>query len=168
MLFTGMRRSELVALKYENIDFKQKRIKVESKVIFIGNNPKIIYELKNGDSYRYITIPTYLIKKFIKYNFHKKNGFIFVNKSNKLMTKYENQKMWEEYCKNINLVCQQHQLRHTYTSILYKSGVDIKTAQELLGHKDVQTTLNIYTHLDKEYKAKSIDKLNQYINEYFK
>jgi integrase len=48
--------------------------------------------------------------------------------------------------------------------MLYISGVDVLTAKEQAGHADIETTLNIYTHLDNTYKRKQIDKLNVFIN----
>ena len=56
-----------------------------------------------------------------------------------------------------------HWLRHTYATLLYLSGVDILTAKEQLGHADIQTTLNIYTHLDTIYKQKQVLKLDEYL-----
>ena len=56
-----------------------------------------------------------------------------------------------------------HQLRHTYASILYMAGVDVVTAKELMGHADIQTTLEIYTHLSKTYKKKEVSKLDEYL-----
>ena len=56
-----------------------------------------------------------------------------------------------------------HQLRHTYASMLYMAGVDVVTAKELMGHADVQTTLEIYTHLSKSHKVKEISKLDEYL-----
>lgn len=56
-----------------------------------------------------------------------------------------------------------HDLRHTFATMLYFAGVDILTAKEQLGHSDVKTTMNIYTHLDKEYKRRSMDKLDAYL-----
>ena len=53
-----------------------------------------------------------------------------------------------------------HMLRHTYATILYDAGVDIKTAQRYLGHADVQTTLKIYTHLSETKQAQSLDALH--------
>lgn len=53
-----------------------------------------------------------------------------------------------------------HDLRHSTASILYELGWEIKDIQEWLGHSDVQTTLNIYTHLSKAHKeeqAKSLE-----------
>ena len=58
-----------------------------------------------------------------------------------------------------------HWLRHTFATLLYMAGVDILTAKEQLGHEDVKTTLQIYTHLDKIYKAKSISKLDDYLDD---
>ena len=58
-----------------------------------------------------------------------------------------------------------HQLRHTFCTLLYKSGVDMKTAQEILEHSDISITLKIYTHLDQELKSVSIEKLNNYVTD---
>ena len=57
-----------------------------------------------------------------------------------------------------------HQLRHTYATLLYNAGVDAKSAQEMLGHASVQTTLEIYTHLSKEKKTSAISSFNAYLN----
>ncbi|MBQ2671186.1 MAG: tyrosine-type recombinase/integrase [Clostridia bacterium] len=55
-----------------------------------------------------------------------------------------------------------HIFRHTYTTNLYYAGVDIKTAQYLLGHSDIKMTLEIYTHLDNKRVDESTKKLNEY------
>lgn len=57
-----------------------------------------------------------------------------------------------------------HWLRHTYATILYMSGVDVLTAKEQLGHADIKTTLEIYTHLDKLYKRKNMQKLDDFLS----
>ena len=56
-----------------------------------------------------------------------------------------------------------HQLRHTYCTMLYMSGVDILTTSKLMGHSSIQITLEIYTHLDEKYKKLNISKFNEYI-----
>ena len=48
--------------------------------------------------------------------------------------------------------------------MLYKAGVDVLTAKDQLGHSDIKTTLNIYTHLDSIYKQHYMNKLNGYLN----
>lgn len=56
-----------------------------------------------------------------------------------------------------------HWLRHTYITMLYLSGVDVMTAKEQAGHTDIKTTMQIYTHLDGEYKSVQISKLDEYL-----
>lgn len=49
--------------------------------------------------------------------------------------------------------------------MLYMAGVDILTAKEQLGHANISTTLEIYTHLDKQFKRKSMNKLDNYLDD---
>lgn len=58
-----------------------------------------------------------------------------------------------------------HQLRHTYATMLYDAGVDVKTAQDLLGHADSTVTMNIYTHLSAKKKEKALNALHQHFSE---
>lgn len=52
-----------------------------------------------------------------------------------------------------------HYFRHNYTSVLYNAGVDVLTAQKILGHSDPKTTISIYTHLSKENMERDIHKI---------
>ena len=54
-----------------------------------------------------------------------------------------------------------HALRHTYATRLFEAGIPPKTVQHLMGHSDIETTMNIYTHVMKEQKIEAIDKLNE-------
>lgn len=54
-----------------------------------------------------------------------------------------------------------HTLRHTYATRCFEADVDIKALSEQLGHKDVQTTYDIYVHLLEDTKVKEIDKLGE-------
>ncbi len=56
-----------------------------------------------------------------------------------------------------------HWLRHTFITLMYLSGVDVLTAAEQAGHSDVKVTMEIYTHLDAEYKERAIRKMDDYI-----
>lgn len=57
-----------------------------------------------------------------------------------------------------------HSLRHTFTTRLVESGVNIKVVQDVLGHKDVKTTLNIYTDATQELKQREFETLQKKIN----
>lgn len=56
-----------------------------------------------------------------------------------------------------------HMLRHTYASMLYDAGVDIKSAQKFLGHANIEMTLSVYTHLTKHKENEAINSLNQHL-----
>lgn len=56
-------------------------------------------------------------------------------------------------------------LRHTYATMLFDAGVDVKSAQRFLGHTDVEVTLSIYTHLTKFKEEQAIQKLDEHIRE---
>ena len=58
-----------------------------------------------------------------------------------------------------------HMLRHTYATLLYFAGVDILTAKEQLGHSDIKMSMEVYTHLDKIHKRKSMSKLDDFLSE---
>ncbi|MBQ6865767.1 MAG: tyrosine-type recombinase/integrase [Clostridia bacterium] len=58
-----------------------------------------------------------------------------------------------------------HQLRHTYATMLYDAGVDVKTAQDFLGHADPTVTINIYTHLSTQKKDKAVQALQQHFSD---
>ena len=47
--------------------------------------------------------------------------------------------------------------------MMYMAGIDVLTAKEQAGHKDIRTTMAIYTHLDSKYKEKSMSKLDEYL-----
>ncbi len=57
-----------------------------------------------------------------------------------------------------------HGLRHTHCSLLFEAGASIKEVQERLGHTDVKTTMDIYTHVTKKTKASTLDKFEAYLN----
>ena len=56
-----------------------------------------------------------------------------------------------------------HGLRHTHCSLLFEAGLPIQEVKERLGHPDIQTTMNIYTHVTKKAKEKSAEKFAAYI-----
>jgi len=56
-----------------------------------------------------------------------------------------------------------HQLRHTFCTLMYFAGVDVMTARDQMGHKDISVTLGIYTSLDKKFKKKKINRLDSYL-----
>lgn len=162
ILMTGCRRGEAFALTYNDINFEEKTITINKTVEWIGNKPQIKDHPKSEAGIRTVPIPNTLYESLIKRTPH--SGLVFANKSGELYGNTDAFRMWKRYQKEYGLDITPHQLRHAYASILYDANIDVKTAQTLMGHADIQTTLNIYTHLTQSRKESAADKLNKYLN----
>ena len=67
---------------------------------------------------------------------------------------------WKKYVDETHIETTPHQLRHAYATMLYESELDEKLAQELMGHTDITTTRNIYTHIRNSRVQIAAEKLN--------
>ena len=56
-----------------------------------------------------------------------------------------------------------HQLRHAFATILFDAGIDVKDAQEILGHASIQVTRDIYTHIRQQRREDTADRLNAFL-----
>lgn len=89
-----------------------------------------------------------------------------------VVTKADGGVMTQSAYKNVGLLCggvsllpvHAHMLRHSYATCLYHAGVDLRTAQQLLGHASIEMTARIYTHLEAEDGLKVSGKLDDYFN----
>lgn len=149
-LYTGLRRGELLALRWEDVDLDEKVIYVRRSIYFTNDHvpheksPKTeagIREVPIMDSLYEILLP---IKKRPK------------DKVFGELKEYQVDKGMRRYFEENDLGVTLHGLRHGFASILYKNNVDIKTAAYVLGHAQSSTTLEIYTHLMEQDKLKSV------------
>lgn len=163
LLCTGMRQGELAALQRKDIDFDRDNIHVWRSVEFINSAPHLKDMPKSVSGIRNVPILS-LLKPllFEMCKDMKPNDFIFNGDSP--ITKTMITKRWKRYCDEVGINIHQHQLRHSYAKILYRSGVDAKTAQGLLGHSDIQTTMNIYTEFAEDVTLKSTQKVDAFLN----
>lgn len=162
MMYTGLRRGELCALQWGDLDFDNKVIKISRAITYINNRP-YIKPPKTKMGYRSIPLLDAVIH-YLDPSGHANDEFIFGGQSPMLESTVKNN--WNKYIKQAGLEhITQHQLRHSYATILYLSGVDVKTAQSILGHANVETTLGRYTHISQLQKIKigASDKLNNFI-----
>ncbi len=161
ILMTGLRRGEALALTYDDIDFQNKTVHV-SKSVYNKSNKPYIKEPKTASGTRLAIMPDCLIEKFPKrtegqkYVFTKDGGLIRSDQYQKLWKKYQN----ETGLHNVTA----HTLRHTYTTMLHEAGVDVKDAQILLGHSDVNVTQNIYTHVRESRYAVLSNQIDKYFS----
>ncbi|NLK95234.1 MAG: site-specific integrase [Clostridiales bacterium] len=176
-VLTGVRIGELCGIQWKDINFEKGTISINGQVLFNKNSKELIYTsiLKTDTAYRIISIPKILIDylKHIKDNIcPADNDFVVLNRNGSMCTPKnlsENfSKVVCKYKKSIDEIIQEgkkvpsnymqlkqisfHGLRHTHATLLILNGDNIKSVSERLGHKDITTTLNTYTHVMEEMK----------------
>ena len=183
MMYSGLRKGEVTALLWSDIDFNNKTITVNKSFDFKQCKIK---SPKTASGVRVVSVPDKLID-FLKEQ-PKKGIYVVTTKSGRMMTLNAWKSLWESYMLELNFRYGKttekrerhdprgqimtiepftpHCLRHTFCTIMYEAGIDVLTAKEQMGHSDVKTTLSIYTHLDKVYKKKNISKLDEYLENY--
>lgn len=167
---TGLRIGELSGLQFGDFDFDNGTISVRRTVGRIyedrGNTRLFVNPPKCGASERCVPIPSWLGKYFKTYQkLYKISEEQYISAAcsteetpflepRTLRTKFKT------LCGKVGIPYKSfHSLRHTYASRLLQAKVDIRTAAELLGHSDVQTTLNTYAHSDDEAKKAAAKKI---------
>ena len=140
---SGLRVSELINLKLQDVDFTQDIIRTFGK----GSKERIIPIGDYAKEYLEKYIYEYRASMLKKEN----SEYIFLNNHGKQMTRQGFFKIIKKIAKEkgINKDLSPHTLRHSFASHLLKYGADLRTIQELLGHSDISTT-QIYTHITNE------------------
>lgn len=156
LLYTGCRRGEALALRQRDID-RQNKVILINKSVYHDNNRPMIKQPKTAAGSREIVLLDVLAEKLPK---GKPDDLLFPNEKGDLLTETQFHRQWELYCKETGLQITPHQLRHAYATILFDAGIDDKDAQELLGHANLSTTRDIYTHITQSRKEKTASILN--------
>ncbi len=158
-LVTGCRRGEAAALTPQDVDIKNGCINIDKTIEWDKGRPQVKPFPKTEAGFRSIPIPPKLIKLLIPLM---NNKYLFPNAKGSLFTDSNLTDTWNRYKNKVGIKCTPHQLRHSYATILFDAGIDIKTAQRWLGHKDINTTLAIYTHLSETALQKNTQKITDY------
>jgi len=140
-LNTGMRRSEISNMKWNQINLQTREIKVE--------------KTKSG-KIRIVDINLILFEELLRLKSKRKNSkYVFLNQKTKLQTSFEGA------CRRAQIEgLRFHDLRHTFASRLVEMGVDLIRIKEILGHSTVKITER-YTHSNREEKKKAVELLCQ-------
>lgn len=175
MLFSGLRRGELIPLCWSDVDLSSGTISVNKSVDLHAKTARIKEGGKTANAVRVVAIPPILVNYLIEYKKSCKilTPYVIYNAAGKLHTASSFRQMWDSYLTDLNVKYgfnndvskynpnglpmriehfTPHYLRHTYATMLYLQGVDIMTAKQYLGHADIQTTANIYTDLQHNSK----------------
>lgn len=140
---SGMRVSELVDLKFENVNLEVGYIRCVGK----GSKERLVPIGKKacGAIKKYCET---LSRKFVQSN---TNSVLFLSRLGKRLSRQSIWKIIKQYGSkaNIKKTIKPHTLRHSFATHLLEHGADLRSVQEMLGHADISTT-QIYTHVDRE------------------
>lgn len=161
LLYTGTRRNEALALRWEDIDFVEDFISIKKSVLWVRGEKATAEKTKSKASVA--EIPLLQPLKEMLQPIKKKKGYLFTNSDGELISEKQFRSLWSKFKKETGLTCTPHQFKHAFVSMAWASGVDVKTAQKLARHAKVETTLNIYTHLDKAMTSEAKDKINAHL-----
>lgn len=174
--YTGMRKSEALALTWNDLNLVDNELTI-NKAIGRGKNTQLYLKSTKTGKARTIkvdetTVSTLKewkklqIQKYFKFGINtlQKSQLIFSNKDNTFIQPGQVQKwMYSVQNKFTLKKVSPHGLRHTHCSLLFEAGASIKEVQDRLGHSDVKTTLDIYTHVTKKAKEGAIQKFVSYL-----
>ena len=139
---TGVRVSELINIKINDIDFNNRRIIVLGK----GNKERIVYYGEYAEE---------VLKEYMKTHERKNHNYLFVNSKGGQLTDRGVRYIIDNIMSKLSVKTHvtPHVLRHTFATDMLNNGCDIKVVQELLGHSSLKAT-EIYTHVTNEHLKK--------------
>lgn len=179
LAFTGMRRGELMALTWQDIDFNNQTININKTLTNgIGYKDKIDTP-KTKSSKRVISLDNKTIEVLKTWRTQQrimslKHGHNTSHKQQEVFTNVETNKRLNRVYANetLNLICKQndfkritvHGFRHTHCSLLFEAGLSVQEVQDRLGHSDINTTMSIYAHVTEKQREKVAEKFANYIS----
>lgn len=176
LAFSGMRKGEALALTWKDINFTTEELRINKAISRGIDNQLYVKSTKTGvvrtikmDEKTMAVLKTWKKKQkqdYFKLGFNtlQPNQLVFSNEQNEFLQPTKTRK-WITYIQSkyqLSTITT-HGLRHTHCSLLFEAGATLKEVQDRLGHSDVQTTMNIYTHVTKKAKEEAISKFANYI-----
>lgn len=165
-IFTGMRKEELQALTWSDVDFIHQTINVDKAWREIKNDDETVKHFNNHrfkstktkNSTRKIKVNTELLDCLNILRTHTKSNMVFMNEFGTLPTSTALNRKLRALLATLNIRRRNfhfHSLRHSHVALLLANGIDIYAISRRLGHADVSITANTYAYLIDEYKVKT-------------
>jgi integrase len=160
LLYTGLRRGELLALRWRNLDLGKGTLSVVETAYRLGSGEYRIKEPKTPQSRRTVILPPSLVELFKVYRFDQEllriqlgiglNGddFVFIRPDGSPVNPNAVSLAFRRIIKRAGLkAIRIHDLRHTHASLMLKAGIHPKVVSERLGHANIGITLDLYSHV---------------------
>ena len=164
-LSTGLRRGEILALWWDDLDFRTGTLRVERQVQRIQGK-LVVSQPKTRASSRSILLPAPILKILEQYRQNVDSRWMFPSPK-----KEDSPRDPAAVRKKLSAVLKRagcpaarfHDLRHTFATSALEHGMDVKTLSTVIGHVSSTTTLNVYAHVTDEMRQKAADKIDRAI-----
>ena len=161
-IYTGIRIGEILALQWLDVDLDRKFISVSKNTEHIFGKGSILQTPKTESSIREVAIPNQLYDILIKFAPQKDEDWDnFVTSNSQQPQGHRTaSRCAERLLLKIGVEYKGfHSFRHSYATKMLESGVNTKVVSDLLGHSNISTTLNIYSHTSNDLKKECVDKV---------
>ncbi len=159
-LYCGLRREEALGVQWG--DIKGNRLTVTRAVTHAGGNqPDRSMRLKSDAARRVLPIPTPLAE--ILTETPRMALWVIPAMRGGPITSSAFRSLWRKVQAVTPVAVHPHMLRHTYATTLYHAGVDLRTAQKLLGHASITMTADVYTHIGEADTIGAIAQIDKYL-----
>ena len=177
LAFTGMRKGEALALNWSDIDFEKKLVHITKGVVLDENEIPMISTTKTKKSVRTVSLDDESLATLRRWKLEQAKELmsIGINSLNKhqLLFTYDANKLYrpsysncwlEQIIKKYNLKkITMHGFRHSHCSLLFEMNTPIQVVQDRLGHTNIKTTMDIYTHVTEKQRDKVADNFAKHI-----
>ena len=167
-LVTGIRKGELTALLWSDLDGERRTISVSKQAVGDRNRNVTISRPKTENSVRKISIPQSAVE-LLQQEHEKHPDIPWMFPSPKTGEMYHPDsiaKLHEKILKDTGLEhIRFHDLRHTFATMALQNGVDVKTVSSMLGHYDAGFTLRTYTHATRQMQEQAAEKMGNFMEQ---
>lgn len=165
-LVSGLRKGELVALLWSDLDAEHKTISVSKQYVRNPSGEVMLSRPKTETSVRQVSIPQDAVDLLIQeHSKHPDNPYMFPSPVTGEMYHPDSVvKLHEKILKDANLEhIRFHDLRHTFATLALQNGVDVKTVSSMLGHYDAGFTLRTYTHATRQQQNRAAETMGNFM-----
>ena len=161
-IMTGMRKGEILALQWKDIDFENNIIQVTKSIYHEGDSPRVKSPKTEAGS-RVVPLLQPLKERLAAIPQKCPDHFIISDDGEKPLTNRRYITEYTRFQRETGVTCTAHQLRHSFATIAFECGVPVKSVQEILGHKQLSTTMDLYT----DFRQKAFDDAASNLNAFF-
>lgn len=170
-LYMGLRLGEVCALKRQHILYKEQILCIRSTMQRIQNvegegkrrTKVIVTDPKSSSSVRDIPIPPFLMERLEDFRKLPEDAYLLTGRTERFIEPRTLEYTLKRYLQNCSMeYVNYHALRHTFATRCMEEGFDAKSLSEILGHSNVNITLNRYVHSSMEQKRKNMGRIVPY------